>query len=181
MAQAVGRAAAAGVVADGIFTWLRKMSRAFPEFDAEAKKVSHEVALILIDRARKNAQGIPPHGIPKPRSSGRSQAQAVVEALRPKKDRLISIQLNSSQTFRSESYPNRKRKAAGKVNMGKVFYGAEFGGAARKTTMQFRPHRGRQGYFFWQAVRDNKEEIAKLYFGMMQDTIDRLAVEAGGK
>lgn len=168
-------------MADGLFSWLRKMSRAYPEFDAEAKKVSYQVALVLIDRARKNAQGIPPHGKPKPRSSGRSQAQAVVEALRPKQDRIIAIKLNSSQVFRSQSYPNRKRNEAGKATMGKVFFGAEFGGAARKTTMQFRPHRGRQGYFFWQAVRDNKEEIAKMYYGMLQDTIDRLAVEAGGE
>lgn len=173
-----GRAAAADIIADGLFKYLREASKAYPKFDEEAKKVAAEVAKVLIERAQKNANAISPHGRPRPGSSGRSQAQAVAQALTVRRDRLISIRLRDSQVFKSQSYPNRKRQAAGKVTMGKVFFGAEFGGRGRKTTQQFLPHRGRQGYFFWQAVRDNKSFIAKMYFDMLEQTLERLAADA---
>jgi hypothetical protein len=79
--------------------------------------------------------------------------------------------LDSKRGFVSASRPNRKRKT--KVTMGDVFFGAEFGGRRRPTTQQFLRHRGRQGYFFWQAVRDSNGFIAKEY----SDAIDRVLKE----
>lgn len=177
-----GRAAAADIIADGLFKYLREASKAYPKFDEEAKKVAAEVARVLIERAKKNANAIPPHGKARAGSwdgiSTRSQAQVVAQALTVRRDRLISIRLRDGQVFKSQSYPNRKRQASGKVTMGKVFFGAEFGGRRKKTTQQFLPHRGRQGYFFWQAVRDNKSFIAKMYFDMLEQTLERLAADA---
>jgi hypothetical protein len=106
-----------------------------------------------------------------------SQAQAVVNKLRARRDRIPTVKLDSKQAFVSASRPNRKRKT--KVNAGDVFFGAEFGGRRRPTTMQFLRHRGRQGYFFWQAVRDNKSFIAKEYSEKIDLVLKKLAAEAG--
>ena len=62
-----------------------------------------------------------------------------------------------------------------KVTYGDVFWGAEFGGRRRKTTQQFLRHRGRQGYFFWQAVRDNRSFIAKTYDEKIASILKTLA------
>ena len=59
--------------------------------------------------------------------------------------------------------------------MGDVFFGAEFGGRRRKTTQQFLRHRGRQGYFFWQAVRDNRSYIANAYEDAIKTIFKSLA------
>jgi hypothetical protein len=43
--------------------------------------------------------------------------------------------------------------AGGRSKAGQVFFGAEFGGGRRKTTRQFRPYRGTQGYWFYPTLR----------------------------
>jgi hypothetical protein len=63
-----------------------------------------------------------------------------------------------------------------KVTYGDVFFGAEFGGRRRKTTQQFLRHRGRQGYFFWQAVRDSRSYIAKEYVQAIDDVVAMLGI-----
>jgi hypothetical protein len=62
-----------------------------------------------------------------------------------------------------------------KVTMGNVFFGAEFGGRRRPTTKQFLRHRGRQGYFFWQAVRDKKSFIVAEYSDAVERVLKKLA------
>jgi len=62
------------------------------------------------------------------------------------------------------------------VTFGDVFFGAEFGGRRRKTTQQFLRHRGRQGYFFWQAVRDSRSFIAKEYVLAIDDIAAMLGI-----
>jgi hypothetical protein len=49
--------------------------------------------------------------------------------------------------------------------------GTEFGGQRRKTTMQFRPHRGREGYFFWPSVRSHSDEIKKKWDALLDRLI----------
>jgi hypothetical protein len=56
-----------------------------------------------------------------------------------------------------------------------VFFGAEFGGGRRKTTQQFLRHRGNQGYFFWQAVRDSKSFIAQEYLNNVEKVIKTIS------
>jgi len=55
-----------------------------------------------------------------------------------------------------------------------VFFGAEFGGGARPRTKQFLRHRGRSGYFFWQTVRKEKENIARDYLDAIQRVLNTL-------
>ena len=68
--------------------------------------------------------------------------------------------------------------------------GAEFGGRIRRTThystsprgtryivvlrrstQQFRPHRGREGYFFWPTVRDSSEVVLKPWRELVDDVV----------
>jgi hypothetical protein len=192
---ASGRAGDVSFAAPGLMEFLREMSQALDGFNDAMRIAAQAVAQKVVDDAKKNAAAQPPHGKPNPRSSGRSQAQVVVNGLRARRDRLPTIKLDRAKLYPSRSRSNRIRgqnrqigpglASAGikgftrKVFMSDVFFGAEFGGRARNTTKQFLRHRGRQGYFFWQAVRDNKSYIVKEY----SDAIDRVLKElaAGAK
>ena len=50
-----------------------------------------------------------------------------------------------------------------------VFYGAEFGGQKRNTTMQFPPHKRQQGYFLYPTARAR----GRHYADMWADAIDK--------
>lgn len=170
---AVGRAGDVAFVAPGLIQFLREASQAMPEFDKEMRKAAEKVAVVVVDEAKRNAAGQPKHGPNRPGSSGQSQAQAVVNGLRARRDRIPTIRLDHKRGFVSASRPNRKRKT--KVTMGNVFFGAEFGGRRRSTTKQFLRHRGRQGYFFWQAVRDKKSYIVEEYTDAIERVLKDLA------
>lgn len=45
---------------------------------------------------------------------------------------------------------------SGGATVGQLFFGAEFGGGAKPTTQQFRPHRGHTGYFFFNQLRTDQ-------------------------
>lgn len=60
-----------------------------------------------------------------------------------------------------------------KSRAGGMALGTEFGGRARSRTMQFRPHRGRDGYFFWPSIRSNSATIKRMW----DDLVDRLIEE----
>lgn len=49
------------------------------------------------------------------------------------------------------------------TNDSPVFFGSEFGGQARPETMQFPPHNGRTGYWFYPAKRDNDEAFIAIW------------------
>jgi len=170
---ASGRAGDVSFAAPGLLDFLRDASQALPEFNNEMRKAAEQVAQHVVDRAVVSANGQAPHGKPREGSSGHSQASQVARALRARRDRIPTIKLDSKRGFVSASRPNRSRKQ--KVTMGNVFFGAEFGGRRRKTTMQFPRHRGRQGYFFWQAVRDNKSFIVKEYSDAIERVLKNLA------
>jgi len=172
----LGRGEEVGFVAPGLLQFLREASQASPQFNLEMRKAAQVVADFVVVAAKSNAAGQPPHGAQRPGSSGRSQAQAVVNGLRARHDRIPTIKLDSKRGYVSASRSNRKRKT--KVTMGDVFFGAEFGGRRRPTTQQFLRHRGRQGYFFWQAVRDNKEKIAVEYMSAIDLVLKKLAAGA---
>ena len=170
---AVGRADEVAFSAPGLFQFLREASQALPEFNNEMRKAAEQVAQVVVDRAKSNAAGQPKHGPSRPGSSGRSQAAAVADGLRARRDRIPTIKLDRKSGFVSASRPNRKRK--NKVTRGQVFFGAEFGGRRRPTTQQFLRHRGRQGYFFWQAVRDSKSFVVSEYSDAIERVLKNLA------
>jgi hypothetical protein len=176
LVQPTGRAGQVSFVSDDLVKFLRDASQAYPEFNKEMRKAAEAIAQVVVDKAKVNAAGQPKHGPSRPGSSGQSQAQAVVNGLRARRDRIPTIKLDSNRGYVSASRPNRKRKT--KVTMGDVFFGAEFGGRRRPTTQQFLRHRGRQGYFFWQAVRDSKSYIATEYGNAIERVLKELAAGA---
>lgn len=194
VSRAVGRAGGVTFVVDDLMKFLREASQADERFNKEMRIAAQQVAQHVVDVAKTNAAGQPRHGKPNPRSSGRSQAQVVAGGLRARRDRIPTIKLDHNRVYKSKTRSNAKRiknaqlgpglASAGiagftrKVTMGDVFYGAEFGGRRRKTTQQFLRHRGRQGYFFWQAVRDSKSYIAKEYSAAIDNVLKKLAAGA---
>jgi hypothetical protein len=176
---------------DELLEELKDLAQKSPLFAKELRKASEAIAQEVVDRAKVNAAGQPAHGKSRSGSSGRSQAQVVVNGLRARRDRIPTIKLDHNRLFPSKSRSNRGRgqgqlgpglASAGirgfdrKVTYGDVFFGAEFGGRRRKTTQQFLRHRGRQGYFFWQAVRDSKSYIAKEYSQAIDDVVAMLGL-----
>jgi len=160
-----GTAAVAGntVVVKDLFETLRKFSKASSEFNKEMRKVAYTIARDLEGKVKIEAASV----------SRASQAIQVAKGLRASNDRIPTIKLRGKESFVSKSRPNSKRKT--KVTRADVFFGAEFGGGATRTTKQFLRHRGQSGYFFWPTVRKRKNEIAKEYL----EGLDRVVKELG--
>lgn len=57
---------------------------------------------------------------------------------------------------------SRKATSDG-ATAGDIFFGAEFGGGSRKTTRQFRPHRGQTGYWYWPTVRSSSADVEEQW------------------
>ena len=151
------------VIVKDLFETLRKFSKASPEFNKEMRKVAYTIARDIEAKVRIEAGSI----------SRASQAIQVAKGLRASNDRIPTIKLRNKEAFVSKSRPNSKRRI--KVTRGDVFFGAEFGGGVRRTTLQFLRHRGQSGYFFWPTVRKQKNEIAREYL----EGIDRVVKQLG--
>jgi hypothetical protein len=55
---------------------------------------------------------------------------------------------------------------------GNMALGTEFGGQRRKTTMQFRSHRGKTGYFFWPTIRANSSKIKQMWDDVLSKALE---------
>lgn len=78
-------------------------------------------------------------------------AQLVVGGLKVKRDRVPVVRVG------------RNVITARGARETDIFYGAEFGGRMRRTTMQFQPHRGREGYFLYPTARQRGKHYAELW------------------
>jgi hypothetical protein len=99
-----------------------------------------------------------------------------MRGMKARSDRIPTASLSHKSPFISKSNPSKNRKKP--VTRGDVFFGAEFGGGARPTTRQFMRHRYRSGYFFWPAVRKEKENIAREYLDAIQNVLNTLKDKA---
>ncbi|HEY7824727.1 MAG TPA: hypothetical protein VIG24_17940 [Acidimicrobiia bacterium] len=160
----------------GLRQFLRDASKLGPEFNKALKKGSAEVAQHVVDKTKANAST--------------EQERLVAKAIVTGYDRVPQIKVSKSSAYVSSSRPNRRRSANAKVKAIDVWYGIEFGGGKygkgspkpRKTyrdgttkgggyTTQFRPHKGRQGYFFYPTVRKEGDNIERLYGEAIQRTL----------
>ena len=152
------------VVVKDLFETMRKFQQRSKQFDKEMRKVGAIIAQDLKERVIVEAGTV----------SRARQAVAVAKGFRVvKSDRLPTLELRGSSPVPSKSRPPSKRK--NKVTRSDVFFGAEFGGGATRTTRQFLRHRGQSGYFFWPTVRKRKNQIAKEYL----EGIDRVVKKLG--
>lgn len=174
-AAVVGRAGSAkivprnGVYIEGLWQLLNDLRKADDRFDTEMRKASIEVAKGVTQNARRAASTV----------QHNRQALEAAHGLQAYSDRVPTIKLKGDMRFQSMSRSkvrgSRNRMVQRKVYMRDVFFGAEFGGQRSKTTMQFPPHRGKGGYFFWPTVRRMRNEIAEEYL----DTLDRVMRQLG--
>jgi hypothetical protein len=155
---------------------LKAAQRADPQFKKELKKAAMDVAKILVADTQKTASSV--------KHEGTGRSAMFVEAakgLRASPDRFPTIKLAGSSGFVSKSAPNRKRKT--KVTRSDVFFGAEFGGQARKSTNQFNRYvqsptgRGGRGYFFFPTVRRDAGKIAEQYLDAIDVVLRKLSEE----
>lgn len=157
-----------GIYIEGLFELLRDLQKADDRFNTEMRKASLEVAKGVAQNARRAASTV----------QHNRQALEAAHGLVAKSDRVPTIKLNENMRFRSVNRAkvrgSRGRMVSRKVTMGDVFFGAEFGGGARKTTRQFPPHQGRRGYFFWPTVRRMRNEIAEEYLDAIEETMQKL-------
>lgn len=101
-------------------------------------------------------------------------ARLVAPTIRAGRDRVPLVRMGSSARLPADG---RSRKGD-RQTIGDVIWGAEFGGGARKTTQQFRPHLGQTGYFLWPTVRGDRDFIERAYGDAILDAIDDAATGA---
>jgi len=197
MATGLGRAGQVAITPgndaieiEGIYKFLREMSKADKRFNEQARIAAAKVAQNILDKAKAEAGSV----------TRSRQAVEVMKGMKVKRnDRIPTVYLADKSAFVSKSFPNRRRGKRGgkKVTRGDVFFGAEFGGgkfgkgnstvagAKNRTktdgyrmggghTSQFLRHRGQSGYFFWPTVRKEKDNIAKEYLDAIQNVLDTL-------
>ena len=175
MAEAFGRAGQVSITGgndaieiDGIGKFLRDASRANANFNNEMRKAAESVAQNLLDKAKNEARTV----------TRSRQAVEVMKGMRASRDRIPTIKLqenspsqSKSSKFTSSYNIKTHRRVKRKVTRGDVFFGAEFGGGATPRTKQFLRHRGRAGYFFWQTVRKEKQNIASEYLAAIDQVL----------
>jgi len=142
-----------GVEIEGLSAFIRGASKADKSIKSNLRKAGKETAEMLASRTRARASG--------PWAS-------VYDGLRAASALYPTIALRGSGVYRSTK---RGRK---NVKNSDIFFGAEFGGRARNTTMQFLPHLGKTGYAFWPTVRNSRGAIAEHYLNVLDEVIDAL-------
>ena len=157
------QAGESAVLIDGLADFLRKSAKTDDDFKTEMRKAAQTVAEQIVEGAKMEAATV----------TRNRQALEVMKGIRATRDLVPTIKLSDKTGFVSQSRPNRKRKR--KVTRGDVFFGAEFGGGARRRTDQFLRHKGTSGYFFWPTVRKMKEKIAKDYLEAIDKVLKKLA------
>lgn len=152
----------------GLREFLKRATSLGPEFNKELRVGSIQVAKHVVAKAQSRAST--------------EQERLVAVGLEARSDRVPTIKVKSARRYVSNSRPNRKRKT--KAFVIDVWFGTEFGGGRhgkgrpmqRRSyedgstkggkhayTTQFRPHKGRTGYFFFPTVRDESANIDKMY------------------
>lgn len=134
--MAKGKRVQSGVYVDGLKPVLRQLT-------ALGKDLNREVRASAKQIAEEESQAI------RAAAGGDRLSAAVATTIRARSDRLPAIVGGGA----------RKLPVSGRPAAGAVFFGAEFGGRRRKTTQQFRPHRGREGYWLWPTLEKDKEKM----------------------
>jgi hypothetical protein len=125
---------------------------------AELRDASVEIARTVADDARGRAVRV--GGV----------ATYVAPTIKATRDRVPVVKMGSTARLPAT---NRSRSGS-RQTVGDVIWGAEFGGRGRPTTQQFQPHRGTQGYFLWPAVRDNSDDIQRLYSEALDTALGKI-------
>ena len=86
------------------------------------------------------------------------QSAALIGSIRIRRDRVPAIAAGG----------RGRTSVSGGATAGQLFFGAEFGGGRKPTTKQFRPHRGRGGYWFFPTLRADQDRMMKRWEGALR-------------
>lgn len=157
-----------GLEVDGLSQFLNAASRQLgPEFNRQLRVAGEQLSKTVVAATQGAASSHP---------SPKLYAEVVRRALRARRDRYPTIKLSESLSLQLSRTSGKGSKGKTKVKAGEVWYGAEFGGGARKTTRQFPPHLGRQGYVFFPTVRRMAPRINQDYL----TAVDRVLAQMSG-
>lgn len=148
---------------------------------AKLKGLPREANTKLREKARAIVNDVTPRLITAAKGSD-AQSRLVAGAIRTRSDRYPTIMAGGSKKLNpsrriSRSRTQRTKSGRGKLmkpSAGDVFFGSEFGGQKRKTTQQFRPSKGREGYWFWPTLRQEETRIGQQWL----DAVDEVLEEA---
>lgn len=130
-----------GLEVDGLRELLRAASRLPKTAQNELRDSARMIAQDEASSIRSAGAG----------SSG--QSAAAVASLRVRRDRVPAVSIGGA----------RRAGVSGGATVGQLFFGAEFGGQRRPATKQFRPHRGRTGYWFFPTLRADQDRMMKRW------------------
>jgi hypothetical protein len=128
---------------------LNETLRAFRRMPKEANKSLRERSLDLSDLLARSA-----------RQAGQSsdaQSALVAQSVKAKKDRIPGVRAGGAT-----------RVGRNRAPLHKIMFGAEFGANRLK---QFRPHRGREGYWLFPTVRREAPQIQKTWEKLADDVV----------
>lgn len=125
---------------------LRRMSKLPKTAQTEIRIAAQAIAAEEAERIRSAASG------------SSSQAAAISGFIKARRDRVPVIVAGGPA----------KAKVAGGATRGEIFFGAEFGGQMRPTTSQFRPHKGKEGYFFYPTLRQDADRMVERWLGVVR-------------
>lgn len=141
-----------GIEVEGLREVLTRLNKLGPDLNREVRVSAKAIAEEEAGRIRSAAGG-----------SGDIVSAAVGATVRARSDRLPSIVGGGAR---------RLQQLSGKPRLSDVFFGAEYGGGKRATTRQFRPHRGKTGYWFWPQLREDQELMLRQWTEALDRVLD---------
>lgn len=146
---------------------LKEILRALNRLPKEAKSEMRRQAKVIATEEAGRIRDAGTSGIGSDKLSA-----AVAPFVTARSDRLPAIIAGGTKTV--PIGPEKRRKPA---KVYQVFFGAEYGGGRKKTSRQFRPWKGKNGYWFWWQIRRDSERILSRWF----EVVKRIEQEWGEK
>lgn len=143
----------------GLTRRLRKVPKAA---NAELRDAAGDIARFVASDAQAGARHV--GGV----------AALVAPAILVGRDRVPVIRLGSTAQLPTSGNGWERKRQGRRQTLADVAMGAEFGGQGRPSTRQFRPHRGKRGYFLWPAVRQDSDRIQAAYSAALDAALDRI-------
>ena len=196
------------VMIKGIDNFLRDLAKTYPDFNKEARKAGERVAELLVVAAKFEAASVQRNRQAMEVMKGmRAQRDRIPIIKLDDKSAFQSKSRKFSSSYSIKTQRRVKRKVTrGDVFFGAEFGGGKHGSSNRTSagvrsratrvdsqgnrvasdglrkgggrTTQFLRHRGQSGYFFWPAVRKNKDNIARVYLDAIDEVLKGLEDKA---
>lgn len=147
---------------EGLDGLLKSFNRLGPELNKEIRQAAKDVAKAVANDIKAAATT--------------PQQKLAARTVRPQLDRVPSISAGGSVVLRKtrKLASGEKRDRTFPLTGSDIFFGAEFGGQARPTTMQFPKHLGRTGYFFWPTIRNTHDQRVGEYLDALKTVLGRV-------